>query len=72
MTRRIVRRVLLAAGLYLFVFDVVRLSMTGVALAGVVLLWIALVMYGALTRSFWLTDDELDQRPEAVEQGVKR
>lgn len=49
--------VLFAIGLALFLFDVARLNMTGVAILGVVLMVAAALAAGALTRGFWFADD---------------
>ena len=63
---------LFIAGLILFAFDVARLNMTGIALAGVVLMAIAYWLWGAFTRGFWITDDprygEIDAELEAAGQ----
>jgi len=63
-------RVIFLAGLALFGFDVARLNMTGVAVAGVVLMVIAFYIWGAFTRSFWIDDDprlaEIDAELEAA------
>ncbi len=66
------RRILLILGLVLFFFDVARLNMTGVALAGVVLMAIALYLYGITSPAFWVADEELGERLDRLEQEVGR
>lgn len=67
-----IRRALLILGFVLFAFDVARLNMTGVALAGVVLMAVALYLYGAWSPSFWIADDELSARLDRIDQEVGR
>lgn len=66
------RRILLILGLVLFAFDVARLNMTGVALAGIVLMAVALYLYGAFTPGFWVADDELSERLDRADQEAGR
>ena len=55
-------KALLVAGLLLIGFDVARLTMTGVAVLGV--LFIAIVMWaaGVFTRAFWIEDEQVGGR----------
>ncbi len=66
------RRILLILGLVLFAFDVARLNITGVALAGIVLMGVALYLYGILSAAFWVADEELSERLDRVDQEVGR
>lgn len=62
--------IIFLAGLALFGFDVARLTMSGLAVAGVVLMVVAFYMWGAFTRDFWFADDpslaEIDAELEAA------
>jgi|GEM_PF-2863088 len=61
------RLLLLLVGLLLLGFDVARLTITGVAVLGVLLMVIAFWLYGGLTRRFWFADDEASARLSAVD-----
>ncbi|MDJ1113208.1 hypothetical protein [Microbacterium dauci] len=67
-----IRRLLLLMGLVLLAVDVARLNITGLALAGVALMAIAAHLYGALTREFWIADDEESARLAAADTEVPR
>lgn len=64
------RRILLLTGVALVAFDVVRLTMTGVAVVGAALMVIAAILYRAHTRAFWIYDDP-DQAPAVEEQPAR-
>lgn len=52
---------MLAIGLALIGFDVARLTMTGVAVLGVVLVVLLAWMRGILARDWWIEDDPSDE-----------
>ena len=63
MIRDILAWMLLFAGGFLFLSDVARLQITGLALAAVVLLALALWMFGVFRADFWgspITQDHPD------------
>lgn len=66
------RRIILFAALLLIGFDIARLTITGVFLAGVVLMLVAGYLYGATTAAFWIADDELSERLDRVDREVAR
>lgn len=67
-----IRRLILIAALVFIGFDVARITISGVFLAGVVFLLVAGYLYGATTAAFWIADDELSERLDRVDQEISR
>lgn len=55
-----IARALIFLGLVLLAIDTARLTITGVALLGAVLIAVGLILAGALTRGFWVADEPAD------------